>query len=103
MDGSITAWVSTESFTDNGLAFYTFECRCRNTWDCWRNQAWVLKNGVKTNLSTGCEYLRFLRSPQLRGGFPNGCYRLAEEAYQSLNILGRRCKEELLPNELHAT
>jgi len=63
---------------------------------------WVLKNTVK-RISFGWEYRHFLRSPQLRGGFPNGCYRLAEEAHQSLDVLGRRCKEELLPNELHPT
>jgi len=62
----------------------------------------VLKNAVK-RISFGWEYRHFLRSPQLSGGFPNGCYRLAEEAHQSLDVLGRRCKEELLPNELHPT
>jgi hypothetical protein len=45
----------------------------------------------------------FLRSPQLGCGFPNGCCRLAEEPHQSLDVLGRGCKEEVLTNELHPT
>jgi hypothetical protein len=66
------------------------------------NRAWVLKNAVK-RISFGWEFRHVLRSPQLSGSFPNGCCRLAEEAHQSLDVLGRRCKEELLPNELHPT
>jgi hypothetical protein len=41
----------------------------------------------------------FLFSPQLRGGFHSGCCRLAEEADQSLEVLGSRRQEELLPHK----
>ncbi len=30
-------------------------------------------------------------SPQLRGGFHSGCCQLAEEAHQSLDVLGNGC------------
>jgi hypothetical protein len=33
--------------------------------------------------------------------FHSGGCRLAEEPHQSLEVLGRRCEEELLTNELH--
>ena len=41
------------------------------------------------------------RSPHLSSGFPHGSSRLAEEPYQSLQVLGPCGKEELLTNELH--
>jgi len=43
----------------------------------------------------------FFFSPQLSGSFHSGGWRLAEEPHQSLEVLGRRCEEELLTNELH--
>jgi hypothetical protein len=45
----------------------------------------------------------FFFSPQLSGSFHNVGFRLAEEPHQSLEVLGRRCEEELLPNKLHPT
>src|SRR5271167_3516267 len=41
-------------------------------------------------------------SLQLRDGFHRGYCRLAEEADQSLEVLGSRCQEELLPHELQS-
>jgi hypothetical protein len=43
----------------------------------------------------------FFFSPQLSGSFHNGGFRLAEEAHQSLEVLSRRCEEELFANKLH--
>ena len=38
---------------------------------------------------------------QLSGSSDSGGCWLAEEPHQSLEVLGRRCEEELLPNELN--
>jgi hypothetical protein len=38
----------------------------------------------------------------LRGSFDSGCCRLAEEAHQSLDVLSRCSKPELLPHELQS-
>ena len=45
----------------------------------------------------------FLFSPQLGGYRHSGYCRVAEQPHKSLEVLGRRCQEELLPNELHPT
>jgi hypothetical protein len=47
--------------------------------------------------------IKFFLSPQLSGSFHSRCCRLVEEPHQSLEVLGRRCEEELLTNELHPT
>ena len=41
----------------------------------------------------------FFFSPQLRGGLHGGGCRLAEEADESLEVLGSRRQEELLPHK----
>src|SRR4029077_4773539 len=43
-----------------------------------------------------------LHSAQLSSSLHSGYRRLAEEADQSLEVLGSRCQEELLPHELQA-
>ena len=43
---------------------------------------------------------KFLLSHQLRGGFPSGCFRLAEEPHESLDVLSRCRQEELLSGKL---
>jgi hypothetical protein len=40
--------------------------------------------------------------PQLRGGRQDRGCRLAEESHQSLDVLRRRCQEELLPHEFQS-
>ena len=47
--------------------------------------------------------IEFFLSPQLSGSFHGGCYRLAEEAHEPLNILSRCGEQELLPHELTPT
>jgi hypothetical protein len=44
----------------------------------------------------------FFLSPQLGGSFHSGCCRLVEEPHHSLDVLGRRCQEELLPHGIRA-
>jgi hypothetical protein len=44
----------------------------------------------------------FLLSVPLSGGRQNRCCGLAEEAHESLDVLGHRCQEELLPHELQS-
>jgi hypothetical protein len=44
----------------------------------------------------------FFFSFQLRGGFQDGSCRLAEEPHEALDVLCRRCKEELLAHELQS-
>jgi hypothetical protein len=65
---------------------------------------WVLKNYVSaasfSAASIACRV--FLLSVRLSGGWQNQCCRLAEEAYESLDVLGHRCQEELLPHELQS-
>jgi hypothetical protein len=46
--------------------------------------------------------IEFLSLFQLRGSFDRGCCRLAEEAHQSLDVLSRCSKPELLPHELQS-
>ena len=46
--------------------------------------------------------VEFLLLPHLGGGFDGGCCRLAEEPHESLDVLGCRCQEELLPHELQS-
>jgi hypothetical protein len=43
--------------------------------------------------------VEFFLSHQLSGSFHSGCCRLVEEPHRSLDVLGRRCQEELLPHE----
>jgi len=68
MKGSIAAWFSTESFTDNGLAFCTFQCRCRNTWDCWRNQAITLIDPREAGCPSMSVMAMLRQRPSLDGG-----------------------------------
>src|ERR1700683_3879472 len=44
--------------------------------------------------------VEFFLSPQLSGSLRSRGCRLAEEPYESLDVLSRRCQEELLPHEL---
>jgi hypothetical protein len=44
----------------------------------------------------------FLLSVRLSGGWPNRCGRWAEKPRQSLDVLSRRCQEELLSHELQS-
>src|SRR6266852_2863357 len=44
----------------------------------------------------------FPLSVRLSGGWQKRCFRLVEEAHESLDVLGRRCQEELLPHELQS-
>jgi hypothetical protein len=52
----------------------------------------------------GCDdwVFELLFSPRLRGSFHSGCGRLAEEPHESLDVLGSRRQEELLPHELQS-
>jgi hypothetical protein len=56
-------------------------------------QRWVLKKSVLGMSFAGVMIAatEFMFSPQLKGGFHSGCYRLAEEPHQSLDVLGHRC------------
>jgi hypothetical protein len=68
-----------------------------------RKSLWLLKKSViGTSVWLRLSLLpSFFFSPQLSGSFHRGGCRLAEEPHQSLEVLGRRCEEELLTNELH--
>ena len=46
--------------------------------------------------------VEFFLPPQLSGSFQGRCCRLAEEPHESLDVLGYRCEEELLPHELQS-
>ena len=46
--------------------------------------------------------VEFFLSPQLSASFHSRCCLLAEEPHEPLNVLGRRCEEELLANELQS-
>ena len=73
--------------------------------DNCRNQAWLLKNSL-TGMSS---WLRLsllpslFFSPQLGSSLHRRGCRLAEEPDKSLEVLGRRCEQELLTNEPHPT
>ena len=49
-----------------------------------------------------CLYRILLFSVRLSGGGQRRRYRLAEEPHESLDVLGRRGQEELLPHELQS-
>jgi hypothetical protein len=67
-----------------------------------RKSLWLLKKSViGTSVWLRLSLLpSFFFSP-LSGSFHSGGRWLAEEPHQSLEVLGRRCEEELLPNELY--
>ena len=71
--------------------------------DGCRKQAWVLKKSViGTSFWLRLSLLpSFFFALQLSGSFHGWGRRLTEEPHQSLEVLGRRCEEELLTNELH--
>jgi hypothetical protein len=50
-------------------------------------------------LATIVAAVEFFLLRQLKGSVHSGCYRLAEEADQSLDVLGSRRQEELLPHK----
>lgn len=64
-------------------------------------EAWVLKKSGDRNVFSAVMVAaaEFLFSPQLRGGFHSGRCRLAEEPYESLDVLSHRRQEELLPHK----
>jgi len=43
--------------------------------------------------------VEFFLPPQLSGSFQGRCCQLPEEPHESLDVLGHRCQEELLPHE----
>jgi hypothetical protein len=59
----------------------------------WRNIAWVLKKSVlgMSFVVVMIAATELLFSPQLKGGFHSGCFRLAEEPHQSFDVLGHGC------------
>ena len=69
-----------------------------------RYRLWVLKKSLIGMYSSAAiiTAIEFFVPPQLRGSFHSRCCRLAEEAHQSLDILRRRCQQELLPHELQS-
>src|SRR5207237_10473964 len=67
------------------------------------NRECVLKKSViGIILASVIAAVEFFLSPQLSGSFHSRCCRLAEEPHQSLDVLGRRCQEELLSHELQS-
>src|ERR1035441_3548647 len=58
----------------------------------------------QTEHSSGCEYVpaEFSSLSSLSGGGKNRGYWSAEEAHESLDVLGHRGEEELLPHELQS-
>jgi hypothetical protein len=69
----------------------------------WRNQAWLLKNSlIGTSSWVSVPLLALSYSSQLRGGRQDRRWRLAEEAHQTLDVLRRRCQEELLPHKFQS-
>jgi hypothetical protein len=68
----------------------------------WRNQAWLLKKSViGMSFWLRISAAEFFFSPQLSSSFYSAGCRSGEEPHQSLEILGRRCQEELFTNELY--
>ena len=67
------------------------------------NRLWVLKKGFLEALLVGYEYRseeEFSASGRLGRCGERWLRPSAEEADQSLDVLGSRCQEELLPNKL---
>ena len=62
----------------------------------------MLKNSV-IGMSFRLTAAEFFVLTSLRGSLHSGYGRLAEEAGQSLKVLGSRCQEELLPHERNPT
>src|SRR6478672_3279622 len=67
------------------------------------NRLWVLKNSVtRRPLGSGDSCGELFFSSRLSSDLQSRCYRLTEEAHQSLDVLCHRCQEELLAHELQS-
>ena len=82
------------------------QCQARNFWahtDNCRKQAWVLKKYVsRASFPLRVRVAEFFFSVRLSSSGQNRCCRAAEEPHKSLDVLGYRCQEELLPHKLQS-
>src|SRR5438477_5163550 len=67
------------------------------------NRLWVLKKSVMGGTLPRISAIQCSIPLQLSGGFRSRCYRSAEEAHQSLDVLRRCCQEELLAHKLQSS